>query len=1263
MNRLKAIVATLGITACFSLIGCGSNVVATVAAPSISAVLPQTIAAGSSSVTMKVVGTNFASNAVILWNGTKLTTSMVDATTLSGSIQGGSLAVPGTAQVQVQNIQTGQASQSVPISIISSSTTVPLPLEISTPTLSAGVVGTAYSANLAASGGSSPYSWSVTAGTLPAGLTLAANSGAITGTPTTGGTFSFTVTVNDSSSPVQTQSAVVSITIAAAPASPVLLTVTTSALASGTDGVAYSANLLAAGGTPGYIWSISSGSLPTGLALSASSGTISGTPTAAGTFTFTASVSDRSSPVQTKSATLSITITSPQLTITSSTLAAGTVGTAYSQTLHAGGGTPSYTWSVTSGSLPAGLTLAAGSGVISGTPTASGTYSFTITVGDTSSPIQTKSVATSITIVSNALTITSSALASGTDGTAYSQTLHASGGTPAYTWSISSGSLPAGLALSASSGTISGTPTASGTFTFTASVTDSSSPVQTKSVATSITIASNALTITTSSLASGTDGKAYSQSLVASGGTSPYTWSVTSGSLPAGLTLSSGGVIAGTPTASGTSTFTVSLSDSGSPVQTKSATLSITVAGPTLTITSSTLAAATVSTAYTQTLSASGGTSPYTWSITSGSLPAGLTLSAGGVITGTPTAAGTYKITITVTDSSSPAQTQSAATSLIVAAGATTTGPGQTWFVRPDGGSRFSANVPTGQCNGQYDAAYPGSGTDQNCAFSSVQYLYTDGTYGVSQWIINGGDTVVIRGCAPLPGEQNASAPDCRIGWVNSMGTGGLCQGVNEFWGCSMPPPPSGTAAQPTQILGGCAYGTYSCNPVIGYPYKNDNLTQIYGGFNVGAVLYLSGSQYVKIEGLEFTSHNGTCTRVGYPQYPSGCSTSSPVGDFADWGIITTNTTSNITLQDVYIHGLTTEGIGGPIGGPFTLNRVSIDFNAFAGWNFDDGSATPDAAGSTITQSFVTMVGNGCLEQYPIANQQYPALACWDSNDGGFGDSWSGQTTELDGFSCDQCLIAYNAKDAAMGPHTLIKNLTITNSSFYGNMGQQGKWGTTQNNTTLFQNNTYIGNCQRMSEQLPGAAQNFNLSTGLPGSYLSNYCRAAGDLFDYFADLGSTVHFYGNTFVGYNATILNLGFATAGQGASTPYYFSDNVFLGYTTSTSNYPNTGESPGLFYLGDPSVAIVSSSNDEFGVRNSNCDGTFAGTHALCSDPSLVSEPAQGAWPPETVFDNFNFHPSSTSPLIGAGTPESGMTTDYYGVTRPNPPSIGAVEPASE
>ena len=976
-----------------SLLGCGSTVVEPLSAPSISAVLPQTIAAGSSAVTMKVVGANFTSSAVILWNGAKLATTVVDSTTLSGSIQGSSIAVPGTAQLQVQNSQTGQSSQTVPVSIVQSLTNVALPLAVTTTALSSSTVGTPYSVSLVATGGTSPYSWSITSGSLPAGLSLSSSTGMISGTPSASGTSSFTVTVTDSSSPTQTASAALTIVTAPAPA------------------------------------------LPSALVLSGSA------------------------------------------------LASGIVGTTYQQTLQASGGTSPYTWSVASGTLPAGLTLAS-TGVISGTPTHSGTSTFTVKVTDSSSPAQTQTAATSITVAppTSALTITSSILPSGTTGTTYQPS-----------------------------------------------------------------------------------------SLEASGGTSPYTWSIVSGTLPAGLTLAPTGVISGTPTGTGTSSFTVR-----------------------------------------------------------------------------------------VTDSSSPAQTQSAATSITVAP-APPTGPGTTWFVRTDGGSRYDAAVPTGQCNGTTDAPYPGTGVNQNCAFSSVQYLYTDGTYGNSAWVIAGGDTVVIRGCAALSGEQNSDSPHCRVGWINNVGTGGLCQGVNASWGCGIPPVPSGTASNPTKILGGCAYGTYSCNPVIGYPYTNNNLTQLYGGFAQPGVLYLSGSKYVTIEGIEITSHNGVCTRVGATAFPE-CSMTPPVGDFANWGIITTNTTSNITMQDVYIHGMTTEGIGGPIGGPFTMTRVSIDFNAFAGWNFDDGSATPDAAGSSITQSYVTMEGNGCLEQYPISNTQYPALACWDSNSGGFGDSWSGQTSELDGFSCDHCLVAYNTKDGAMGPHTLIKNLTVTNSKFYGNMGQQGKWGTTQNNTTLFQNNLYVGNCQRMSLQLPGAAQNFNLTTGLTGSYLSNYCRAAGDLFDYFSDVNSTVHFYGNTFVGYNATLLNLGFATAGQGATSPYDFSDNVFLGYTTTTSNYPYSGESPGLFYIGEPSVVIVSSYNAEFGTRNSDCDATHNGTHILCSDPLLVNEPAQGSWPPESVFDDFNFYPSAGSPIIGAGTALTSLSTDYYGVTRPNPPSLGGVEPAT-
>jgi hypothetical protein len=845
--------------------------------------------------------------------------------------------------------------------------------------------------------------------------------------------------------------------------------------------------------------------------------------------------------------------------------------------------------------------------------------------------------------------------------------LQANGGTAPYTWRISKGSLPSGLALLPSNGTISGMPTASATSAFTATVTDSSSPAQAASASTSIPVVGTSavtpipLTIT-SVLPSVTVGTAYIQTLQASGGTTPYTWSITSGNLPAGLSLSAlTGVVSGTPTVSGSYAFTIAVGDSSSPVLTQSAPETIVVTANQLTITSSTLLSGTSGTAYAQVLTASGGTPAYTWSITSGGLPAGLTLAATtGVVSGTPTSTGTSNFAVTVSDNGKPVQTQSVASSITVIATQQITGPGTTWYVRTDGGTRYSSNVTTGQCDGQADAAYPGSGANQHCAFSDVRYMWTDGTYGISAWVIAGGDTVVIRGCAANTGQQNPDAPHCRIGWDTANG-GGMCQGVNAFWGCSVPPPPSGTSAQHTRILGGCAYGTYTCNPVIGYPYTSNNLTQLFGGFDVGAVMYLSGSQYVDLEGLEITSHNGQCSRYGAPEYPSGCSTNAPVGDFANWGIVTTNKTSNITLQDIYIHGLTTIGIGGPIGGPFTLTRVSIDFNTFAGWNFDDGVPTPDAPGSSITQSYVTMIGNGCLEEYPIVHTQFPAKSCWDTQSGGFGDSWSGQAgpaseeSDMDSFTCDHCYVAYNTKDGALGPHTLLKKLSLTNSVWIGNMGQQGKWGMQQNSTTALTNNLIVGNCYRMSEQLPGAAQNFNISSGLGGSYLSGFCRASGTVFDYFADLNSTVLFANNTFVTYSPTIFDFGCGTL-SGGCNPYALENNIFLGYTSGYTFSPfDAGYRPGA-YVFEANSSVIASNNIEFGVRDGDaCTGSI-----LCVDPLLVNEPASGTIPPESTLDNFNFHLAVNSPAIGAGTAISGLTTDYYGVARPTPPAIGAVEP---
>ncbi|MCJ7655127.1 MAG: putative Ig domain-containing protein, partial [Dehalococcoidia bacterium] len=159
------------------------------------------------------------------------------------------------------------------------------------------------------------------------------------------------------------------------------------------------------------------------------------------------------------------------LNITTTSLPDGTMGSPSSQTLQATGGTGSYTWSITGGSLPAGLTLTPSSGLISGTPTASGPSSFTVQVND-GSTTATKSL--SINISSPTLTITTSSLPAGVVDTPYSQQLQASGGSGTYTWSIISGSLPAGLTLTPSSGLISGTPTIAATSNFTVQVNDGS---------------------------------------------------------------------------------------------------------------------------------------------------------------------------------------------------------------------------------------------------------------------------------------------------------------------------------------------------------------------------------------------------------------------------------------------------------------------------------------------------------------------------------------------------------------------------------------------------------------------------------------------------------------------------------------------------------------------------------------------------------------------------------------------------------------------
>jgi large repetitive protein len=411
----------------------------------------------------------------------------------------------------------------------------------------------------------------------------------------------------------------------------------------------------------GVQWSVSGG------------GTLSGTTTTTATYNapasvasaFTATITATSITDSTKSASFQLKV-SPLPTISTTTVPAATAGTSYSASLVVSGGTRPFTWSVTSGTLPAGLSLSSSSGIISGIPTGAGSASVTFQVADATGVTASQA----ITITVNPpppLAIATASLPGAALATAYSQTLQATGGVPSYTWTITAGSLPAGLTLS-TAGVISGTPTGStGTSNFTVKVTDSQTPTPaTQTANLSITVSIAPLTITTSSLPGGSVGSVYSQTLQASGGVPPFAWSITVGTLPAGLTLNANtGVISGTPTATGTSTFTVKVTDSAA--TTATASLSITI-NTVLTITTTSLPGGSVGTAYSSTLQASGGATPYTWNVSSGALPAGLSLNAtSGIISGTPTTIATSNFTIQVTDSESPAAAVAAPFSITIA--------------------------------------------------------------------------------------------------------------------------------------------------------------------------------------------------------------------------------------------------------------------------------------------------------------------------------------------------------------------------------------------------------------------------------------------------------------------------------------------------------------------------------------------------------------------------------------------------------------------
>jgi hypothetical protein len=327
-------------------------------------------------------------------------------------------------------------------------------------------------------------------------------------------------------------------------------------------------------------------------------------------------------------------------------------------------------------------------------------------------------------------------------------------------YTFTAGNLPSGLSINSGTGAITGTPAqnSAGTWSATVKVTDSTQPSsQSATASLSIKIsapATTTLAVTTNSLPGGTVGSSYpSTTLKASGGVSPYTWSLASGTMPAGLNLAAGGAISGTPALAGSYPLTFVVTDLSPTPQTAKAALTLTIAGnqiPTLTLTTTTLADATLNTAYSATLTASGGVPPYAFSVAGGtSLPAGLTLSSAGAISGTPTKPGSTTFSVDVTDSSTPALSQTGNLSLTVNAsagpscGSMSTGNGASLngYVPFPSSNLWNTNIASAPVDPN-SAAIIGAltGSHLHPDFSNV----ADGNYGIPYVVVDSSATTGV---------------------------------------------------------------------------------------------------------------------------------------------------------------------------------------------------------------------------------------------------------------------------------------------------------------------------------------------------------------------------------------------------------------------------------------------------------------------------------------------------------------------------------------
>lgn len=556
--------------------------------------------------------------------------------------------------------------------------------------------------------------------------------------------------------------------------------------------------------------------------------------------------------------------------------------------------------------------------------------------------------------------------------------------------------------------------------------------------------------------------------------------------------------------------------------------------------------------------------------------------------------------------------------------------PATTYYVRTDGGTST-------QCTGTTDAAYPGSGNAQPCAFSHPAWAL--GAQG-SNGSMSAGDTLIIGPGQYMVGYGMPNNPSGSSSWTYES---------------VMKSPPPGTSSFNKTKIYGKGYET-SCKGAK---------AQLWGTERAWQVLTIGANTDVQC--LEITDHSA-CIENGpvdgtIDGFPTRCVRETyPHGPWAAIGLKINQGASNVILKNVDIHGMAARGVFADRVGDISLSNVSIIGNGFVGWD-SDGPSADDSYTGTITLASSKVEWNGCGERYPLSTNNLSASIdkhhCWSQDQGGYGDGIGlgdgnpGNWTFLDSS------VSWNTSD---GVDLLHGNGTGTvkffRSKAEGNAGQQIK---TNAANTYIENSIVIGNCGFFAGQaFTSTKNNAGTSTGF------NNCRAGGDTIVFANSIGGQkMHIT-------NSTILSNGnVAIMSGGSNCTADTMLNVYNSIIYGGTEF-NDGSDLSAFYYaagaggnGDGTCGSLPIIEDFNVVYNTKDNNAFcSGTNSKCGQNPLLSGIIKQG--PTSYYNNTDYadqlYLQIASPAYNAADesiPLNGSANDYNDFARGISWDIGAFQ----